>query len=85
MDKEHFARSFGYYSYEEMLGCSDLVFKDSDEVSWYVSQLPHGKYLTWDDAEIADDRVESHYTKEDAEKYLGILRNHASKEKSITH
>ncbi|NLP44255.1 MAG: hypothetical protein GX351_06470 [Peptococcaceae bacterium] len=46
MDKQHFAKSFGFYNL----------------------------YLTWDDTEIADDRVEVFYTKEDAEEYLEELR-----------
>lgn len=74
MNKDHFAKNFGFVDYEEMLDHSTTVFKDKD-VAWCISKLPHGKFLAWDDAEIADDRVEVFYTKEEAEKYLNILRN----------
>ena len=72
-DKQHFAKSFGFYNFEELLDNSRPIFQDKD-TCWYISKLPHGKYLTWDDNEIADDRVEVFYTKEDAEKYIEELR-----------
>lgn len=73
MNKDHFAKSFGFTDYEEMVKNSITVFQEND-VAWCVAKLPHGKYLAWDDAEIADDRVEVFFTKEDAEKYLAELR-----------
>ncbi len=74
MNKDHFAKTFGFEDYEEMIDNSAIIFKD-DNVSWCVSELPHGKFLAWDDAEIADDRVEIFFTKEEAENYISILRN----------
>ncbi|NLI91159.1 MAG: hypothetical protein GX434_02825 [Peptococcaceae bacterium] len=74
MNKDHFAKTFGFVDYQEMLENTTTVFKEKD-VSWCVSKLPHGKYLAWDNAEIADDRVEVFFTKEEAENYLHILRN----------
>lgn len=77
MNKDHFAKSFGFFNYEEMLDNSVTVFEEND-VAWCVTKMPHGKFLAWDDAEIADDRVEVFFTKEEAENYLGILRNKAN-------
>lgn len=73
MDKQHFAKSFGLHDYEELLDNSQLIFQDKG-ARWYISKLPHGKYLTWEDTEIADDRVEVFYSKEDAENYIEELR-----------
>jgi hypothetical protein len=74
MDKDQFAKAFGFFDYQEMLDHSTTVIQDKD-TSWYVSKLPHGKYLAWDNAEIADDRVEVFFSKEDAADYLHILQN----------
>ncbi|HHV65973.1 MAG TPA: hypothetical protein GXX46_13060 [Peptococcaceae bacterium] len=82
MNKDHFAKSFGFVDYEEMVDNSTTVFRDKD-VSWSIAKLPHGKYLTWDDAEIADDRVEVFFTREEAEEYLSVLRNKAKAEKKL--
>jgi hypothetical protein len=84
MNKDHFAKNFGFYDYEEMLENSITVFQDPD-VSWCVSSLPHGKFLAWDDAEIADDRVEVFFTKEEAEHYLAILRNLKNRKEILQH
>ncbi|MGI6448781.1 MAG: hypothetical protein ACOX3R_00385 [Desulfitobacteriia bacterium] len=84
MNKDHFAKSFGFIDYEEMVGNSTTIFQD-DDVSWCIAKLPHGKFLTWDDAEIADDRVEVFFTRDEAEEYLSILRNKAKESKRTAH
>lgn len=84
MNKDHFAKSFGFFDYEEMLDNTTTVFLDQD-IAWCISKLPQGEFLTWDNAEIADDRVEVFYTKEEAEDYLNILRNRAKAEEKMIH
>lgn len=84
MNKDHFAKSFGFFDYEEMLDNTTTVFQDQD-IAWCISKLPQGKFLTWDNAEIADDRVEVFYTKEEAEDYLSILRNRAKGGEKLIH
>lgn len=74
MNKDHFAKTFGFFDYQEMLDQTTTVARDND-VSWCVSKLPHGKFLAWDNAEIADDRVEVFFSKEEAINYIHILRN----------
>jgi hypothetical protein len=76
VNKEHFAKTFGFFNYEEMLESSTTVHHENN-VGWYVTKLPHGKFLAWDNAEIADDRVEVFFTKEEAKDYLNILRDKA--------
>lgn len=84
MNKDHFAKSFGFISYEEMVNSSMTVFQEND-IAWCVTKLPQGKYLAWDDAEIADDRVEIFFSKEEAENYLDLLRRKSYKPENLKH
>lgn len=84
MNKDHFAKTFGFYDYEEMLANTTTVFQDTN-IAWCVSKLPRGEFLAWDDAEIADDRVELFSDKDAAEDYLNILRNMAKMEENLKH
>ncbi|MGI5901122.1 MAG: hypothetical protein ACOX7U_01445 [Desulfitobacteriia bacterium] len=68
MTKDHFAKTFGFADFEGMLRKSSVIYEN--KVSWYVTKIPSGEYLTWNSAEIADDRVEVFSTREEAEDYL---------------
>ncbi|NLM21407.1 MAG: hypothetical protein GX207_06635 [Peptococcaceae bacterium] len=57
-----------------MLRHSTIVSAE-DNVFWYVTKIPHGNFLAWNSAEIADDRVEVFFTKEEAENYIFKLKN----------
>ncbi|NLL52852.1 MAG: hypothetical protein GX248_09130 [Peptococcaceae bacterium] len=74
MTKDHFAHAFGFQNYDKMLRHSMIVYEE-DNVCWYVTKIPHGNFLTWNSAEIADDRVELFFTKEEAQDYVFKLKN----------
>jgi len=75
MNKDHFAKNFGFLDYQEMLDNTTTVYKDQD-IAWCVSKIPHDeRFIAWDDAEIADDRVEVFLSRQDAENYLNALRS----------
>jgi len=69
MNKDHFARTFGFNDYEEMVEISSLVLNE-DNSNLYVTKLPDGHFLAWDSSEIADDRVEVFLSIDEAKNYL---------------
>ena len=73
MNRDHFAHTFGFEDYNRMLRNSSIVYEKNDAF-WYVTKLPQGKFLAWDSSEIADDRVEVFFTRQEAESYLNKLK-----------
>ncbi|UWG99322.1 hypothetical protein LPY66_19585 [Dehalobacter sp. DCM] len=73
MDRDHFARIFGYEDYDAMQENTTTVYKDG-QICWNITSLPDNRFITWDNAEIADDRVEVFLTRESALNYLKQLR-----------
>ena len=65
---DEFAEALGFASYEDLLEESEVVIREGD-VYWYVTQLPDGRWVAWDDAELAVDRVAYFATREAAVQY----------------
>ncbi len=71
MEKEVFAKTFGFESYEDLIDHSREVHTEGD-ISWYVTGCPDGKWAAWDEAEISRDRVEVFNTEEEAREFLQL-------------
>jgi hypothetical protein len=54
--KEKFAKGLGFDSYSDLCENSVVIFEEGD-VTWYVTELPSGRWAAWDDAEISLHRV----------------------------
>jgi hypothetical protein len=76
MTKDTFARTFGFEDYGHLLASTTTVFKDNDtDTCWNITKLSQDRFLTWDDAEIGDDRVEVFLTENEAQAYLKRLQD----------
>ena len=63
-----FARWFGYDSWDALLAASDPIVRYVD-IDWYVTALPDGRWVAWDDSELSIDRVRYFSTREAAVQY----------------
>lgn len=68
MKKSVFAEKLGFQSYEDVLDASREIYAEGD-ISWFLTELPDGRWAAWDDAEIDIDRVETFYHRFEAEDY----------------
>src|SRR5690606_1313783 len=62
---DEFAQSLGFVSYEALVSASDVIVALGDETC-YVTRLHDGRWVAWDDAELALDRVAYFTTREAA-------------------
>jgi len=69
MDWREFAKKMGFRDERELWEKMEKVYSQGD-VGWYVLQIPDGRWIAFDDAEIALDRVEYFPTKAKAKRYL---------------
>lgn len=58
MTKIQFAQALGFEDYDTLLGASEVVAHEKNDVQWYVTKLLDGRWAAWDDAELDIDRVE---------------------------
>jgi len=69
MDWDEFAQALGYTDRHELWDKMEKIFAEGD-VGWYIAPLPDGKWVAFDDSELALDRVEYFNSQEEAKKYL---------------
>jgi len=67
--KKEFAQQLGFESYETLCEESEIFFEEPGDITWFITQLPDGRWASWDDAEISLDRVSFHDTREEAEAF----------------
>jgi len=67
--KEKFAKGLGFGSYSELCEKSEVVYEEPGDVTWYVTELPDGRWAAWDDAEISLHRVMYFATRDEAVAY----------------
>lgn len=68
MDELKFAKALGFESYEALMHASELVIR-AGYIDWFITWLPDGRWIAWDDAELALDRVAYFGTREEAEAF----------------
>jgi 4-hydroxyphenylpyruvate dioxygenase-like putative hemolysin len=66
--KEKFAKELGFTDYSDLCENSVVIFEEGD-VTWYVTELPNGRWAAWDDAEISLRRVAYFATRDEAVAY----------------
>jgi hypothetical protein len=66
---DEFAVVFGYRCMHEVYAESDPIYEEGP-VTWYITMCADGRYATWDDAELALDRVFFYESYEEAERAL---------------
>jgi len=69
LDWGEFAQALGYADEQELWDKMEEIYKEGD-VSWYIAKLPDGRWITFDDAELALDRVNFFRTKREAKRDL---------------
>ena len=52
-----FARTLGFADYSTLCEASEIVYEEPGDITWYVTELPDGRWAAWDDAEISPHRV----------------------------
>lgn len=67
--EQWFANVLGFVDYQSLCEKSEVVFEEEGDVTWYVTELPNGKWAAWDDAEVSVDRVALHDTYDEAVEY----------------
>ncbi len=67
--KEKFAKELGYTDYSDLCEKSEVVYEEPGDITWYVTELPDGRWAAWDDAEISLHRVTYHATRDEAVAY----------------
>jgi len=53
---EEFAKALGFNDYEALIRASESIIKEGD-IDWFITQLPNGRWISWDDSELSLDRV----------------------------
>ena len=54
---DKFARKLGFGSYSELCEKSEVVYEEPGDVTWFVTELPDGRWAAWDDVEISPHRA----------------------------
>lgn len=65
---DEFAQALGFDSYEALGAASEVIVSEND-VDWFITQLPDGRWAAWDDSELSLDRVAYFDTREEAEAF----------------
>lgn len=58
MNHDAFARGLGFTDFNTLLDASEVVAHEKDDTQWYITKIPDGVWVAWDDAELSPDRVE---------------------------
>ena len=69
LDWGEFAQALGYANKQELWEKMEKIYKEGD-VGWYIAKLPDGRWINFDDAELALDRVNFFQTKREAKRDL---------------
>lgn len=72
-DKNKFAQALGFNDWDALMDASVDSF-DEGVYTWFLTQLPDGRWAIWDDAELAEDRVSFFATREEAEEFFASSR-----------
>lgn len=67
---DEFAQELGFQNADALFAASEPVYEEAGLVTWFLTRLPDGRWATWDDAEIALDRVKFYATEKLARKGL---------------
>jgi hypothetical protein len=70
-EKDVFASSLGFRDRDALMDASREVYREGD-ISWYITEIPDGRWAAWDDAEIGIDRVEYFDYLFQAENFLAV-------------
>ena len=46
--EELFARKLGFGSYSDLCEKSEVVYEEPGDITWYVTELPDGRWAAWD-------------------------------------
>src|SRR5690606_28034711 len=65
---DEFAQAQGFDSYEALGAASEVIVSEND-VDWFITQLPDGRWAAWDDSELSLDRVAYFDTREEAKAF----------------
>lgn len=68
MTEEEFAEALGFESYEDLMEASEAVIREGD-IYWYVTRLPNGRWVAWDEAELSLSRTAYFATYEEAAEF----------------
>ncbi|SFU94915.1 hypothetical protein [Alicyclobacillus macrosporangiidus] len=63
-----FAQALGFGSETQLFEASQAVLQNGD-VTWYITRLPDGRWVAWDDSEVSLERVEFFDTRDEAEAF----------------
>lgn len=69
MKKENFATKLGFENWRKLSEVSTELFLESGDISWYITELPDGRWAAWDDAEVSINRVQYFYDRHEAEDF----------------
>lgn len=59
MTELEFARKLGFEDYGDLMAVSRVIAHEKgNDVQWYITKLPDGRWASWDDAELDLVRVE---------------------------
>lgn len=64
-----FARRLGFADEREMFDSSEILYREGPDIRWWLTRMYDGRYVVWDEAEIAFDRVGWFDTEEAARKW----------------
>jgi hypothetical protein len=66
MNEKEFAKGLGFTDYNDLCEKSEIVYEEPGDVTWFVTELPDGRWAAWDDAEISLHRVAYFATRDEA-------------------
>lgn len=66
---EQFAIKLGFASESVLIEQASEIVVEEGDIHWYITRLPDGRWVAWDDAEISLNRVKYFDTREEAVKF----------------
>ena len=57
MNEKEFAKELGFTDYSDLCEKSEVVYEEPGDITWFITELPDGRWAAWDDAEISPHRV----------------------------
>lgn len=69
MSPDEFAQHLGYANWNFMQQASEEV-KTVNDVVWYITRLPDGRWAAWDDSKLSPDRIHNTDTREQAIEFI---------------
>ncbi len=69
MPRDEFARHIGYADWSRLMEASEHVVAKRD-TDWWITRLPNGKWVAWDDSKLSPDRIHNTDTREQAIEFI---------------